>query len=571
MPRGRSPPRPLDDSGLEVEDAPSARDLRKYGRLFCRAVGRGDRDALFSGAMASDLLSRSQLPRSTLAKLWDLSDTDRDGQLAFSEFVTIMHLVRRAREGADVMSLDPLPAALRSCVANLEPAEFYASQPSRSRSASPSGSCSATSPSCSSRSVSPAAVGHIPLPSQQDMLEWSRSFRNVVDMNSPRPLVPGQAARDLLLPSGLPEETLREIWHYADLDGVGGLTWLDFVLAMHLATRMSVEREQHLPPESVVADLRVRLNGYISRPDSYEDQAQGTHAWNNAGADGARNYPEVDHFSGDRTRPMKSEPWLQPSTMSPTSTVHSLGTSDKIEGQKKDDHVHHGNGAYGKREDAATTDMLDDGQPVEHLEGVIEADKVLLRKLRQDVELLHAELDRLETTRRAEEADLARERSECERIGEERRHLQQQLDASRRQATYLRNEHQNLRKEGSSRFGSGSLSQNRMAFLEQHYEACVNDTKSLKHSMEHLELSRQSLEAQCGFVEEARVQVQRQIEQERAPLEHEREDASQVKRAMDLLQSSSRGGVRGEKAGSKTGGYDSAQSFKLAGPWRDGV
>ncbi|CAK0893236.1 unnamed protein product, partial [Prorocentrum cordatum] len=100
---------------------PTARDCRKYARLFLRTDGDGD--GAVSAAEAAELWRRSGLPEGVLATVWDLSNVSRSGQLSFPEFVAAMHLIQRARAGWQLpRPPEGLPDALLGALAAIREA-----------------------------------------------------------------------------------------------------------------------------------------------------------------------------------------------------------------------------------------------------------------------------------------------------------------------------------------------------------------------------------------------------------------------------------------------------------------
>lgn len=65
-----------------------------------------DRSGFLTGTQARGILIQSGLPQQTLAGIWNLSDTDKDGRLSLEEFVLAMHLIDLVRSG------EPLPSVL---------------------------------------------------------------------------------------------------------------------------------------------------------------------------------------------------------------------------------------------------------------------------------------------------------------------------------------------------------------------------------------------------------------------------------------------------------------------------
>ncbi|XP_003741287.2 ralBP1-associated Eps domain-containing protein 1 [Galendromus occidentalis] len=62
------------------------------------------------GQQAKEFFEKSRLPVEELSRIWQLSDIDRDGQLALDEFCTAMHLVVLRKNGIELPS--QLPATL---------------------------------------------------------------------------------------------------------------------------------------------------------------------------------------------------------------------------------------------------------------------------------------------------------------------------------------------------------------------------------------------------------------------------------------------------------------------------
>lgn len=83
--------------------------LEKYRHIFEAVVGNSN-TALLGPDAAREIMDRSQLPHRELAKIWQLSDVNGDGQLSFGEFACAMSLVNERRQGRELPT--ELPAAL---------------------------------------------------------------------------------------------------------------------------------------------------------------------------------------------------------------------------------------------------------------------------------------------------------------------------------------------------------------------------------------------------------------------------------------------------------------------------
>lgn len=176
-------------------------------------------------------------------------------------------------------------------------------------------------------------------------------------------------------------------------------------------------------------------------------------------------------------------------------------------------------------------------QPVEHLEALIEADKTITGTLRHDVDALNAELLQLELEFEQEEREAARERAEVERIGLERDHLTQQLEASQRQLGDLKVEHQGLHFESVLLRRDNDHFRKQAAFLQKLFDDGMRDTQTLRESIDYLEQSNHSLLAHTRALEEARREMLEQAKNEKELLHKEQRNALEAKQALEALRS----------------------------------
>jgi len=70
----------------------------KYDKMFLEL---GPNDGKVSGAIAKKEMVKSKLPKNALAKIWTLSDIDKDGQLDEEEFALAMYLIDTKLQGND--------------------------------------------------------------------------------------------------------------------------------------------------------------------------------------------------------------------------------------------------------------------------------------------------------------------------------------------------------------------------------------------------------------------------------------------------------------------------------------
>lgn len=92
--------------GADDDDVGADWELQEYVTLHQASFKSVQRDGFVTGAAAKPVLTASGLPSSTLRKIWDLSDIDRDGALDLEEFVVAMALIDMIKGGTE------LPAAL---------------------------------------------------------------------------------------------------------------------------------------------------------------------------------------------------------------------------------------------------------------------------------------------------------------------------------------------------------------------------------------------------------------------------------------------------------------------------
>ncbi|CAE8601045.1 unnamed protein product, partial [Polarella glacialis] len=211
-------------------------------------------------------------------------------------------------------------------------------------------------------------------------------------------------------------------------------------------------------------------------------------------------------------------------------------------------------------------------QPVEHLEALIEAEKRLVKQLRQDLEEHNQELLRLEEACRLEERETTREREQGENVDVERRQLQQQLESSQRQLVELKHEHQELHRESVMlRRDHGHYTQEAV-FLQRLVDEGFRETQVLQQTIEYLEQSNQSLEAHTRALEEARRGIAGKARAEQELLQRAQGGAAAAKQALETLRN---GGGLPSAASSKgsvqPASVASRPSLGEAPPWSGGL
>uniref|UniRef100_A0A158R4P9 Epidermal growth factor receptor substrate 15-like 1 n=1 Tax=Syphacia muris TaxID=451379 RepID=A0A158R4P9_9BILA len=235
-------------------------------------------DGKVPGAKVRPVLLNSGLPSTSLAKLWELSDLDKDGQLNRSELSIALHLVYRALQG------DPIPAVLPASLLHFSTMSPIAPPPSkqkigrRSRTGSTASldtastsymtsNLSLTSLQPRSQSVQPTATStpvHVSHMSSLNLSSWPiQSMRyeqdfKTADVNGDG-LVSGADIRDELLKSGLPQATLARLWALADVKKTGVLNLEQFSLIMYFIEqcKQGCQIPTVLPPNLIPPSMRL--------------------------------------------------------------------------------------------------------------------------------------------------------------------------------------------------------------------------------------------------------------------------------------------------------------------------
>ncbi|XP_067931665.1 epidermal growth factor receptor substrate 15-like 1 isoform X2 [Watersipora subatra] len=212
------------------------------------------------GDKVKPVLVNSGLPRDVLGKIWELSDHDKDGQFDAEEFAVAMHLVYQS------MEKKPLPAAIP---ADLIPPSHRTVMPhtplggvqvlpplptlntgSSISSEHSSVAAVAATWSPSHPAVKPTAVACWIISPQFQMTSDQRFTMLDADKDG---LVNGAEIRDVLLQSGLDQQTLASIWSLCDIKSNGFLNREQFALAQYLIED-KVARGRD-PPASLSHDM----------------------------------------------------------------------------------------------------------------------------------------------------------------------------------------------------------------------------------------------------------------------------------------------------------------------------
>lgn len=206
------------------------------------------------------------MPNEKLGQIWNLADTQSQGALDATDFVIAMHLIHGSMNGTIPQLPDTLPvsvyaqaaAGVTSSIPSMPTSPIRAqvtgmSSPSALY-AQPTGSSLLNRTSAGSGVLSPAQRA-MPLGQSQGGGNWaidamekaqSDQFFDMLD-TSRQGVLQGEVAVPFFVQSGLPEETLAQIWDLSDIRKEGSLTKEEFAVARRLV--MDVLAGKPLPDQ----------------------------------------------------------------------------------------------------------------------------------------------------------------------------------------------------------------------------------------------------------------------------------------------------------------------------------
>uniref|UniRef100_A0A914RHI0 Uncharacterized protein n=1 Tax=Parascaris equorum TaxID=6256 RepID=A0A914RHI0_PAREQ len=235
--------------GLSISDtwAISSSDQAKYDSIF---DGLEPVDGKVAGEKVRPVLMNSGLPSTSLAKIWELSDIDKDGKLDRIEMNIALHLVYCTLQG------EPIPAVLPPSlmhpskvqqqqhkfslggVAAPPPKSQWGSHRTRTSSVASLENSGiypvASAEAARSQSVQPSAASTptFPLVSFHRLCAYIHT-KCFADTNMDG-FVSGNDIKDDLLATALPQATLARLWALVDIRKSGMLNLEQFALIMYL-------------------------------------------------------------------------------------------------------------------------------------------------------------------------------------------------------------------------------------------------------------------------------------------------------------------------------------------------
>ena len=174
-------------------------------------------------------------------------------------------------------------------------------------------------------------------------------------------------------------------------------------------------------------------------------------------------------------------------------------------------------------------------QPIEHLIALLQNEKVMTRRLRQDSDEMKEEILRLERSCKDEEKAMTKTSSELQQSDTERRHLMQQLEISQNQLVELRMEYDMLQRESLFLQHEENNHSSEAQFLQRLLEEYQRDSKVIEESIGLLEDATFGLEGQSRALQQATANLEQQVSLESAGLEKDQLELQAVRQAVESM------------------------------------
>lgn len=202
----------------------------------------GPENGFLSGPKAREVLMKSRLPLPMLGEIWDLADLQRRGYLDAPSFTIAMYLIQACMSGQLSVVPPLLPPSLYAEASLSSPHAILDAHYGVDGASSPT---AVAGPSTIYWAISP------------ELQSTANTFFNVLDEHNKEYLDP-DTAKAHFAQTGLPQDTLRQIWTLSDVDSNGRLSREEFAIAVLLiqASERGVPLPQSIPDSLIPAHLR---------------------------------------------------------------------------------------------------------------------------------------------------------------------------------------------------------------------------------------------------------------------------------------------------------------------------
>jgi len=183
----------------------------------------------------------------------------------------------------------------------------------------------------------------------------------------------------------------------------------------------------------------------------------------------------------------------------------------------------------------ALRDAVVPAQPIEHLVALLQNEKVMMRRLRQDTDETKEELLRLESACKEEDKALAKTMGELQHSDAQRRHLLEQLETSQNQLVELRSEYDMLQRESFVLQHEQNKYASEAQFLQVLLEEYQRDSQAIEQSIGLLEDATFGLEGQSRALAQATQNLENQVHLESSGLEKDQLELQAVCQAVESM------------------------------------
>eukprot|EP01117_Protostelium_nocturnum_P003921 TRINITY_DN15194_c0_g1_i1.p1 TRINITY_DN15194_c0_g1~~TRINITY_DN15194_c0_g1_i1.p1 ORF type:complete len:714 (-),score=315.08 TRINITY_DN15194_c0_g1_i1:82-2223(-) len=370
---------------------------------FERVFSQTEKGGYVTGEQAKELFSKSGLQIPDLAKIWSLSDVDKDAKLNKEEFLVAMVLIIRKKNNPSVPIPDVLPPTLLPATTASSSVTAAATTSNTSSPVIPPASTPipALAPplerKASTSTITPQRRSSANLLAQSPVLESASSVQNSSTSSYPaitaqdvqkykdifvkangngELFMTDQTARNLFTRSGLEMPVLAKIWSLSDADKDSKLSEHEFMVAMHLINckKRGVEVPDSLPESLSVGNLSITS----SLPASNNPPPLRTMSQSNLQA-GAL---VISPLAGNNASLMQLQP-----TSSSLSYLAQPSQNFDVDRKKIENDIHIGN----QRKEQLTSQILSGQANNSELEQVLSQQKAEYDSLLKQVERLEVQ------------------------------------------------------------------------------------------------------------------------------------------------------------------------------------
>ena len=254
--------------------------VQQYTALFEHS---GTQNGLLDGGTAKAIFERAGLPNETLGRIWMLADRQQRGALDQAEFIVAMHLLTSMKTRSMAALPATLPQGLYEAAARRGSRTGTGPAPiPRQLTGQPTGPARAQSPLArpptygTPPTISAQTTGQPWLITPADKAKFDQFFATIDTVG--RGIITGEQAVSFFSNSGLPEDSLAQIWDLSDIKSEGQLNKEEFAVAMYLIRQQRAPNAPplpaFLPPALIPPSMRAQQQQPQSTAPAFDNAAQ---------------------------------------------------------------------------------------------------------------------------------------------------------------------------------------------------------------------------------------------------------------------------------------------------------